>query len=398
MLNLTEYRNRTTGLVDYRPWACLIAPGVVLNKDGSFQRSFVYRGPDLESSTEAELVAFTARFNTILKRSNPSWGMFFEEQRIPAQVYPAGQNRRAQFDEQGAHFKSRYLLTFVYLPLPEIADRKECIFFASNEPLTEPDHARTHLDAFLTETDRAAELMGAFLPELEPLDDVETLTYLHGTISTKQHVVRPTDVPIEHDAFLCDASPDAGFAPRPGDKHVRVLIMPSFPNTTTSGLLDELNDLGFSCCWIALDRVTGNKQLSKLCQQKSKSDGAVLPEEMFNRETALVDSDADNKATDANTVLQEFGTDAVAFQHVTTSLVVSDQDEQAVDGKPIALERILDNRGFTTIREILNSVGTWLGSLSGNNPDANLRRPIVHTLNLAHKMPVTAVWAAMSYR
>ena len=34
----------------------------------------------------------------------------------------------------------------------------------------------------------------------------------------------------------------------------------------------------------------------------------------------------------------------------------------------------------------------WLGSLPGN-PYANVRQPIVHTLNLAHMMPVSAVWA-----
>ena len=68
MLNLAEYRTKPTGLADYLPWACLIAPGVVLNKDGSFQRSIHYRGPDLESSTEAELVAITARINNILRR------------------------------------------------------------------------------------------------------------------------------------------------------------------------------------------------------------------------------------------------------------------------------------------------------------------------------------------
>ena len=36
MLNLAEYRQRPALLADWLPWAGLIAPGVVLNKDGSF--------------------------------------------------------------------------------------------------------------------------------------------------------------------------------------------------------------------------------------------------------------------------------------------------------------------------------------------------------------------------
>ena len=68
MLNLREYRQRPTSLADYLKWACLIAPGIVLNKDGSLQRTIRYRGPDLESATPEERVAVTARMNNLLRR------------------------------------------------------------------------------------------------------------------------------------------------------------------------------------------------------------------------------------------------------------------------------------------------------------------------------------------
>ena len=51
MLNLGEYRRRADRLADHLPWAALVAPGVVLNKDGAFQRTFAFRGPDLEAAT-----------------------------------------------------------------------------------------------------------------------------------------------------------------------------------------------------------------------------------------------------------------------------------------------------------------------------------------------------------
>ena len=35
MLNLLEYRGRPKRLSDYLNWAAMVAPGVVLNKDGS---------------------------------------------------------------------------------------------------------------------------------------------------------------------------------------------------------------------------------------------------------------------------------------------------------------------------------------------------------------------------
>jgi type IV secretory pathway VirB4 component len=68
MFNLAEYRKKPKMLADFLPWAALVAPGVVLNKDGSFQRSAQFRGPDLDSATPAELVGTTARLNSALRR------------------------------------------------------------------------------------------------------------------------------------------------------------------------------------------------------------------------------------------------------------------------------------------------------------------------------------------
>jgi type IV secretion system protein TrbE len=55
MFNLSEYRNKPQHLADFLPWAALVDEGIVLNKDGSFQRTARFRGPDLKSATDAEL-------------------------------------------------------------------------------------------------------------------------------------------------------------------------------------------------------------------------------------------------------------------------------------------------------------------------------------------------------
>jgi len=78
VLNLAEYRRRADRLADHLPWAALVAPGIVLNKDGSFQRTARFRGPDLESATEAELIAACARVNNVLKRFGSGWALHFE--------------------------------------------------------------------------------------------------------------------------------------------------------------------------------------------------------------------------------------------------------------------------------------------------------------------------------
>ncbi len=90
MMSLREYRSTSACLADFLPWAVLAAPGIVLNKDGSFQRTARFRGPDLDSSTPAELVAVAARINNALRRLGSGWAVFVEAQRLPAQAYPQG--------------------------------------------------------------------------------------------------------------------------------------------------------------------------------------------------------------------------------------------------------------------------------------------------------------------
>ena len=163
MLSLAEYRRRDKQLADYLPWACLVAPGIVLNKDGSFQRTFRYRGPDLDSATEAELIGVSARLNNALKRFGDGWALFFEAERVAAHGYPAGrfadpaswlvdEERRAGFEAEGAHYESRYFLTFLYLPPPDAASRTERFFYERAEPQSIVADVNADLAAFVTET------------------------------------------------------------------------------------------------------------------------------------------------------------------------------------------------------------------------------------------------------
>jgi hypothetical protein len=132
MMNLAEYRSKSACLADYLPWVALVAEGAVLNKDGSFQRTASFRGPDLDSATPAELVAVTARLNNAIRRLGSGWALFVEAQRLPSSDYPESHfpdpasalidmERREQFREEGAHFESRYYLTLLWMPPAEEA-------------------------------------------------------------------------------------------------------------------------------------------------------------------------------------------------------------------------------------------------------------------------------------
>ena len=409
MMFLGEYRDRTERLADHLPWAALVAPGIVLNKDGSFLRVLAFRGPDLESATEAELVSACARANNALKRFGSGWALFFDAERRDALAYPDNDfpdaaswlidgERQAAFEAEGTHFESRYHLTLTWLPPADATDRAGRSLVERPEGDKQRDW-RGALESFVAETDRVLDLLGGFMPEVRPLDDGETLTFLHGTISDRRHAVAAPETPMYLDAVLADTPLVGGLEPRLGDLHVRTLTILGFPSLSRPGILDALNQQDFGYRWvtrfIALDKTLATKTLTSLRRQwfnKRKSVTALLREVLYNQPAQLLDSDADNKVVDADLALQALGGDHVAFGYLTTTITVTDPNRTAVEDKVRAVERIVNGLGFTCVREGVNAVDAWLGSLPGH-VYANVRQPLVHTLNLAHLMPLSSVWA-----
>jgi len=409
MLSLREYRHAADRLADHLPWAALVANGVVLNKDGSFQRTLAFRGPDLESATEAELISACARANNVLKRFGTGWALFFEAERREALGYPdanfpdaaswlVDEERRGRFEADGAHYESRYHLTLTWLPAADGADAAGRSLVDRPEA-TEGRDWRGTLGTFIAETDRALDLFAAFMPEVRALNSGETLTYLHRAISNRPHPVAVPETPMYLDALLADTPLVGGLEPKLGDWHLRTLTVVGFPNVSRPGILDALNEADFAYRWVtrfvALDKTDATKLLTRLRRQwfnKRKSITAMLREVMYNQPTQLLDSDADNKVADADLALQALGGDHVAFGYLTTTITVSDESRDGVEAKIRQVERIIGGLGFTTIREGVNAVEAWLSSLPGH-AYANVRQPVVHTLNLAHVMPLSSVWA-----
>jgi type IV secretion system protein TrbE len=409
MLNLAEYRRKPQRLADFLPWAALVAEGVVLNKDGSLQRTARFRGPDLDSATPAELVGTTARLNNALRRLGSGWALFVEAQRNVATGYPASPfpdavsalvdtERKAQFEQEGAHFESGYFLSFLYLPPAEEAARAEAWLYEGRARNGAIDAGEV-VKGFVDRTDRVLQLVEGFVPEAEWLSDTETLTYLHSCISTRRHRVRVPEVPMYLDAILVDEALTGGLEPRLGNSHLRTLTVMGFPSATHPGILDELNRLAFPYRWstraIALDKTDATRVLTRIRRQwfaKRKSIMAILKEVMTNETSALLDTDAHNKAMDADAALQELGSDLIGQAYVTATVTVWDEDARVADEKLRLVEKVIQGRDFTSIAETVNAVEAWLGSLPGH-VYANVRQPPVSTLNLAHMIPLSAVWA-----
>jgi type IV secretion/conjugal transfer VirB4 family ATPase len=411
MIDLRPYRNPTARLSDYLPWAALIAPGVVLNKDGAFQRTLTFRGPDLDASTPAELMGASGRLNNALRRFGSGWCLHVEARRAPASTYPDAQwahglawlideERRAVFEAAGARFESRYFLTLAWLPPAERQGRLESYIFegGSTSAVERVDYG-AHLERFLRESDQLCALFEATLPETSWLDDEATLTYLHDCISDRAHRVAAPSTPFYIDVLLSDAPLVGGLAPRLGGRHLRVISVRSFVTHTEPGLLDALNRLAISYRWVTrfmpLDREEGRRELEKVRKRwfsKRKGLMTLLREALFREEALLVDNDAANQAEDCDRALQELGADAVSAGYATLTIVVAEPSDAAADENVRQIQQVADGLGFVTEVESVNAIEAWLGGLPGQ-VYADVRRPILLSPSLAHLLPLSAVWA-----
>ena len=229
----------------------------------------------------------------------------------------------------------------------------------------------------------------------------ETLTYLHGTISDKRHAITVPQTPAYLDAVLCDTALVGGLEPMLGTEHLRILTLCGFPNVTTPGMLDALNDLGFAyrwmTRWIALDKTEATRQLTKLRRHwfaKRKSIAAVLREVMFNRETCRSSTPTPTPRRPTPTRrCRRSARDDVAFGYRH-----DDHRRLRRGRRPRRRQAAARSSASSTAAASRRSARASTRSRPGSerlpgNPYANVRQPIVHTLNLAHLMPLSAVWA-----
>ncbi|MBL4818868.1 MAG: conjugal transfer protein TrbE [Deltaproteobacteria bacterium] len=408
MFNLREYQERPGDkLADLLPWALLVAPGVVEQKDGNLQKTVSFRGPDLASSTRAGLIANTARINNALRRFGSGWSIFVEAKRSFSQKYPdsnwpnkvskmVDDERRLGFEKEGAHFDSQYFLTLVYSP-PTQTQSKISSWFLGKQEQTETTEER--LTYFNEEARRLIDLLKQLMPSVIELDDAQTLTYLHSTISSKKHPVTPPEVPVYLDAILPDEEVSHGLETKLGSRFMRAITVRGFPGSTYPGILDSLNELQYEYRWvsryIAFGKDEAKEELERFRKRwyaKRKGLGAVVMETATQTESALGDTGAVRKSSDADEALQELEDDYVSFGHFTATVIVWGETRKEADNKARAIEAAINGKGFVTYLEHLGSSEAWLGSLPGHLY-ANVNRPIISSLNLAHMLPLSAVWA-----
>jgi type IV secretion system protein VirB4 len=89
------------------------------------------------------------------------------------------------------------------------------------------------------------------------------------------------------------------------------------------------------------------------------------------------------------------GGDHCSFGDFTLTITVWDEDEQVATDKARAVQQVIDGVGLVSEIEDFNAVQAWLGSLPGH-AYADVRRPLLSSLNVCDLVPLSAVWSGPS--
>ena len=204
------------------------------------------------------------------------------------------------------------------------------------------------------------------------LDDGETLTYLHSCVSTRRQRVRVPETPMYLDALLADEPLTGGLEPRLGARICARSPSSAFPSQTWPGCSTSStawpSPIAGSTRAICLDKTDATKLLTKIRRQwfaKRKSIIAILKEVMTNEASVLVDTDAANKALDADAALRSSAPISSARPMSPRRSRSGTRMRGVADEKLRLVEKIIQGRDFTCMRETVNAVEAWLGSLAG---------------------------------
>lgn len=410
---LKEYSEEKGKLSSYVPWICLIDKGVILNKNGTLQKTLKYRGYDLDSSTVYELKNINAKLNDVIKRLGQGWSLNVEARRKRCTDYIEAENeilaidiiekeRKLNFLEN-EHFESEYYLTIVQL-IPTDNSKKVGEIFL--EYAKKSEILDKTLENFNKEFKKILNLFKEIFLEVTELDDEETYTYLHSCVSTKTDKVVVPEIPYAMANYLCDSDLVGGLKPKLRGKEIRCISIQGFPNYTVPGFFDVLNRLNISYRWITRFLMLSKLEALSKMERKYKnifSQRLSLFQRVYAELTGekeensrKLNEDALNKANEVRTQIALTTGDYVSQGFYTCTLIVDGDSIDEVEERVDVISKTINNMGFITIEESINSVEAFLGSIPGNITN-NIRMPILNTITLSHLLPVSSVWGGDSW-
>ncbi|EOL3511726.1 transporter [Escherichia coli] len=421
MLKLAPFRSKAAGLPDLLNYAALVDEGVVLGKDGSLMAGFFFRGDDSASATTSERNYLTALVNQYLARFGGGWAAWTEAVRLDSPGYPAPEEshfqspipalidaeRRATFEQQNALFETEYALVLQYLPpLRRESKLNELVYDDDGRDNSSP------ADRTLTEFKRRLDDLHDGLGDLLHMRRMGSITvgegedaylsdelanFLHFTLTGEAIALRVPDCPMYLDSWLGYPELWPGDTPKLGNKFISCVAIEGFPGHSFPGILDMLDGLPLAYRWSSRfifmeqhEAVAALNRYRLKWQQKVRGFWSQL----FKTQKGVVNTDALKMAQESEVAMNDAKSGLIAYGYYTPVIVLMHENRAFLEEQARFVRRELERKGFAARVESVNALEAWLGSLPGHTYP-NVRRPLVHTLNLADMLPLASIWPGL---
>lgn len=419
MQALKVFRDKAKGVSDLLPWAALIESGRILCKDGQILGGFFYKGKDTASSTPDEQNYISSVVNRALSRLDSNWTLFQDAVRVPSSEYPAAERscfpdtitqlieaeNRHKFETEGLHFETYYVLILCYIP-PLTRDSKVIDLMYETEPDKEETLADKHLAYFeKTMANLIDALSGAFqitpmgnYTHIDPFNRThsrdELINYLNFALTGLLHPLNNPPIPMYLDNYLGGQELWVGDMPKIGNHYVCCVSLEGFPIESYPNIMQTLEHLPVAYRWsnrmIMLDQQESVGELKKKRRKWKQRERGFLAQ-VFKIAGGMVDMDAVSMTQETESAIHDSSSGHVAFGYYTSVIVLTGPSKKTLLENARLIVREVQRDGFNCRVETINTMDAWLGTLPGNLYP-NVRRTLIHTLNLADLLPLSSVW------
>jgi type IV secretion system protein TrbE len=421
-LNLKRHRSKEEGVSDLLNYAAMVEDGIIVGKNGSFMAAWLYKGDDNASSTDEHRNMVSFRINQALSGKGNGWMIHVDAVRRTAPNYiEAGlshfpdpitaaidEERRRHFEGLGTMYEGYFVLTVTYFP-PMLAQSKfvELMFDDDEKGLTNQARTQGLLDTFKRDCLSLESSMSTAV-KLERLksnliynedgttvNQDEFLRWLQFCVTgINQPIILPSN-PVFLDALICGQEMHSGSIPIIGRKHIQVVAIEGFPLNSTPGILAALAEQPCEYRWssrfIFMDAHEAVSHLDKY-RKKWRQKVRGFFDQVFNLNTGAIDQDAATMVADAETAISEINSGLVTQGYYTSVVVLMDESRSKLEASAMLLHKAITRLGFAARIETVNTTDAFMGSLPGHGTE-NVRRPLLHTMNLADLIPTSTIWA-----
>lgn len=423
---------------DYVTWLAPTDNDVIINANGTIQKTWIFEGKDGSSMTEDEQTIYYVGLNNLFKRLKTGYMLFTEMQKrktdesdpsvFDVPLLNELEASREKSLSKTVLYKNTYYLTIVFKPGNEALQKVSKLLDTSNEELitkikntwkdyretmksSDADVRRWEASAestienikvlegkFLDECDALVRGLSQYFTDIRPATREETMTYLHSTISDRYFRVK-TSPSMFVSEMLSDSVFLGGREPKLGDKYVGVIGIKDLPASTQGFMLSRLNAMSseyrFVTRYLPLskeDAVAELKSIEKKFSDTKKSFWTILWEAKDHITTDRVDNveseqgEEETQEAEALLAADEFG-----VGYLNMNIVLLNKNRERLNEDLTEIRSLVNDLGFIATIERDNATAAWFSTIPSVYK-LNVRNYLMNSTNYACISPFGAYW------